>query len=112
MAKKDFKGNPSMNFISQMSITKADQQEATPQRTPAGTKAPEGYKVNPEYIEKKTKRVQLLIQPSLYSEAKTLSEELGISLNDLIHRAIHEATYNEYTQDCIRRDITGEFDNE
>ena len=101
MAKKSFinKDNPVMNFISQPSIEAVDGK-------PAGTrKPPEGYKLNPEFIETRSKRVQMLIQPSLHRDAKRASEELGISLNDFIHRAIQEATYSEYVREQIKKDL-------
>lgn len=53
---------------------------------------PEGMKLNPEYIEKyiekRTKRVQLVFQPSIYEAAKVRAIELGTSLNDYIHQLI------------------------
>lgn len=100
--KKDFK-NPALSFISQESIDKV---EGTPAKAPKG-KAPEGYKPNPAFIETKSKRLQVLIQPSLHRDAKAVAEELGISLNDFIHRAIQEATYNKDTQKRIKKDIEG-----
>ena len=111
MAKKSFT-NPAMNFISTESIEAVDgKTESAPERAtiPTGRrKAPEGYKVNPEYIESRTKRVQLLVQPSLHAEAKAVSTELGISLNDFIHRAIQEATYNDYVRELIAKDVKEE----
>ena len=104
--KKSFKANPALSFISQESIDKVEQPESTPS-IPARKKAPAGYKPNPEYIETKSKRVQILVQPSLYADAKALSSELGISLNDFIHRAIQEATYSEYVREQIKKDIEG-----
>lgn len=95
--KKDFK-NPALNFISQESIDRVE--------APAPTgKAPEGYKPNPAFIETKSKRLQLLIQPSLHRDAKAVAEELGVSLNDFIHRAIQEATQNGEVKEKIRRDL-------
>lgn len=109
MAKKSFisKDNPVMNFISQASIDAVDgKPEGT--ATLTGTrKAPEGYKPNPEFIETKSKRVQILVQPSLHKDAKAVSEELGISLNDFIHRAIQEATYNDHVREQIKKDLEG-----
>lgn len=107
MAKKDFKGNPAMSFISQESIDKVDGKPAG-NTSPTGTrKAPAGYKPNPEFIETKSKRVQILVQPSLHREAKAVADKLGISLNDFIHRAIQEATYNDYVQAQIKKDLEG-----
>lgn len=96
MAKsKSFKSdtNPAMSFISQESIDKVDGTEegAT---TPTGgkKKAPEGYKPNPEYIETKSKRVQLLVQPSVYEAVKAKAKARGISTNEAINEALREYT--------------------
>ena len=114
MSKKSFKTNPAMNFISTETIERVD---GTPDSQATATtaihstgkkKAPTGYKPNPEYIETKSKRVQILVQPSLYADAKAVCEELGISLNDFIHRSIHEAVYNEHVLGLITRDVRGE----
>lgn len=107
MAKKSFtsKDNPVMTFISPSSIQTAEEQPADNQIDGEPRKAPAGYKPNPAFIETKSKRVQMLIQPSLHRDAKALSEELGISLNEFINRAIHEATYNEAVTEQIKKDI-------
>lgn len=96
MAKsKSFKSdtNPAMSFISQESIDKVDGTEkgAT---TPTGgkKKAPDGYKPNPEYIETKSKRVQLLVQPSVYEAVKAKAKARGISTNEAINEALREYT--------------------
>lgn len=107
MTKKGFKGNAAMSFISQESIDAVDSSAKTktaPAAPAAKSKAPKGYKPNPEYIETKSKRVQILMQPSLHKAAKAVSAELGLSLNDFIHRAIQEATYNEYVRGLIASD--------
>lgn len=96
MAKsKSFKSdtNPAMSFISQESIDKVDGTEegaATP--TVGKKKAPEGYKPNPEYIETKSKRVQLLVQPSVYEAVKAKAKARGISTNEAINEALREYT--------------------
>lgn len=109
MAKKDFKTNPAMNFISPESIEAVDgkTEKAT---TPKGNKpdvakagkpaerkrskktasAPAGYKPNPEYIETKSKRVQLLVQPSIYEAVKAKAKAEGISANEAINEALRE----------------------
>ena len=126
---KDFttKSNPTMSFID--TGNKEEKKPATktfkvePKETPkpepkiividdkrstSKAKAPEGYKPNPEYIETKSKRVQILLQPSLHEEVKAISKKLGISANDFIHRAIHEASYNDYVRGLIEKDIKEE----
>lgn len=110
MPKKDFKNNPALSFISQETIDKVDQtpEEATSLQAKKSTPVPKGYKLNPQYIETKSKRVQALIQPSVYKEAKKVSKKLGISMNDFINRAMKEASYNESVQDLIKQDIKGD----
>lgn len=79
MAKKTFKdsiGNPAMQFIS---APVAEAQEA-----------PEGYKVNPQYIETKSKRVQLLMKPSTVAKLRARATAEGRSLNDLINSILEE----------------------
>lgn len=70
---KSFINNPALQFI-----TKTTEQP---------DKIPEGFKVNPEFIEKKSKRVQLVLQPSLYEKIKSAADKAGISLNEYAHRA-------------------------
>lgn len=89
MAKKSFinRDNPALNFISAA-------REEDPAPAPAATdrKAPEGYKKNPMFVEKKTRRLQLVLQPSLYERVKAAAERNGSSVNDYIHSLLEEAT--------------------
>ena len=101
MARKDFKGNPAMQFISQESVEKVDAPKMEKPSSTGAKKAPAGYKLNPEFIEIKSKRVQILLQPSLYEKAKEVSKELGLSMNDFIHRALQEAVYDNYVRELI-----------
>lgn len=92
--KKSFKAelNPAMQFIS----TPAEETTTGAGEGVASTKdAPEGYKVNPLYIEKRSKRLQLLVQPSLYDKVKAQAETEGCSVNDYIHRVLEEALRGE-----------------
>lgn len=85
--KKSFiEGNPALQFISE---------QPTQEATESGTQPPEGYRVNPLYIEKKTKRVQLVLQPSLYAKAEAAARNAGISFNELVHRALQNYTKGE-----------------
>jgi hypothetical protein len=99
MAKKTFKDsiNPAMSFISQESIDKAEgEAPATAEETakrPA--KAPEGYKLNPFYIETKSKRLQLLIQPSLHEKLKARAKAEGTSVNDIVNTILQDALAEE-----------------
>lgn len=82
--KKSFKDslNPAMQFIS---IPPEEQQ-------PTQMSVPDGYRLNPQYIETKSKRVQLLMQPSLHSKLKAMAEAESTSINELIHNILLEAT--------------------
>lgn len=83
--KKSFKADlsPAMQFISTPAA------EETP--APIREEAPAGYKVNPLFIEKRSKRLQLLVQPSLYDQIKDRAEAERCSVNDWIHRVLENA---------------------
>ena len=91
--KKSFKDslNPAMQFISTPTEERAE--DTAP--APRAKDAPEGYKVNPLYIEKRSKRLQLLVQPSLYEAIKAKADAEGSSVNDYIHKALEEAVKGE-----------------
>lgn len=87
--KKSFKADlsPAMQFIS----TPAAEEAPAPIRE----EAPAGYKVNPLFIEKRSKRLQLLVQPSLYDQIKARADAEGCSVNDMIHRLLENAVKGE-----------------
>lgn len=92
MAKKSFKdniSNPALQFI-----TKEEpelKEEYTKTHTPKeASTPPAGYKKDPNYIETKSKRVQLLLQPSVVNEVKSRAEANNISMNELFNIAIKE----------------------
>lgn len=87
--KKDFKEiNPALNFIStdSQAETKAADREAPGEIAPA----PEGYKINPLYVEVKSKRLNLLLQPSIVERMKKAAAEHSLSVNEQITVAIRE----------------------
>lgn len=90
--KKSFKAelNPAMQFIS--TPTEETETRETASRTET---APEGYKVNPLYIEKRSKRLQLLVQPSLYDRVKARADAESCSVNDFIHRVLEDTLRGE-----------------
>ncbi len=59
---------------------------------PKPTSKTEGapMKLHPEYIETKSKRVQMLMQPSLHNSIKELAEEQGVSINELMHEILRQ----------------------
>lgn len=102
-SKKDtFKrGNPALSFITQEDLQEAtidvDENRGIKIKSVRKLEAPEGYKVNPEYIETKSKRVQLLLQPSTVEAIKSLAKKKSLSMNEAINEAIHEYIHNECT---------------
>lgn len=82
----------SKTFEKKHSFFADEQEQAAVQTGKKPRTAPEGYKLAPEYIETKTKRVQLVFQPSIYKRAKAAATEQGLSLNEYLHRLIDEAT--------------------
>lgn len=48
-------------------------------------------KPNPAYIETRSRRVQLLMQPSLHKKLKAMAAENEISFNDLVHNLLEQA---------------------
>lgn len=91
--KKSFKTeNPALQFLSTESEETENQgnQELAPSRAELETQAPEGHKINPAYIETKSKRIQSLIQPSVYEAIKALAKEKGTSVNELVNEALRE----------------------
>lgn len=95
MPKKSFKDNPALQFIS--AAEEIEREEQKPIQPKAIEKPPTGYKykINPYYIETKTRRLQLVLQPSLYERVKTKAKESGLSVNEYVHRILDNATREE-----------------
>jgi len=97
MVKKSFKDNPALQFITtQPEETEEEIKEVKPAPIPVTTeKPPEGYKLDPRYIETKSRRLQLLMQPSLHAKIKTMAKDRGVSVNEFIHGILEEYTKGE-----------------
>lgn len=78
---KSFIDNPALQFITK--------------KTEQPKEAPDGYKLNPELVEKKSKRVQLVLKPSLYEKLKAAADKAGISVNEYAHKAFEAILDNE-----------------
>lgn len=90
MSKKSFTdANPAMAFIS---TAKEQEDFALTQPTKEELEAKESngvpMKKNPEYVETKSKRVQMLMQPSLYNSIKEEAEKEGVSVNEMMHEIL------------------------
>lgn len=108
--KKSFKDNPALQFITAaetFNTEKKSQSVQNPEQKPANLSA-DGARVYEQsavvpmkrdmrYVETKSKRVQLLMQPSLYRQLKEGAKQQEISLNEWIHRILtqHIAYQND-----------------
>ena len=91
--KKGFtSANPALDFISRESIEKVDGPTEPKEEPVKRATAPEGYKPGPEYVETKSRRVQILIQPSVHEAVKAKARAEGISTNEAINQALREYT--------------------
>lgn len=89
MARKKFNNieNPALAYISTKEPEKKE--TITPTEEETGN-PPKGYKLNPKYIETKTKRVQLVLKPSMVDEVKKVAKSKKQSINSTIEEAIEE----------------------
>ena len=93
--------NPAMQFISTPAAEAANPEPASPAESPAPqplqrrSAAPQGFKPNPAYIETKSRRLQLLMQPSLHDKIKAAARAQGCSVNEYIHHILEAATEGE-----------------
>ena len=95
MSRKSFTdANPAMAFIStakeqeDFALTQPTKEELEAKLDPKPlNKVSNGVpmKKNPEYLETKSKRVQMLMQPSLYNCIQEEAEKEGISVNEMMH---------------------------
>ena len=77
--KKSFIGeNPALQFISTAETeTQPEEREPMPAQPKPSQKPPKGYKLNPLYVETKSRRLQLVLQPSLYDKVKAGAAAAG-----------------------------------
>lgn len=91
---KSFKNNPALDFIN----TQIEgQQEVTPKgeyKTYKREDAP-APKASIGEQETKTRRVQLLLQPSVYTTTKELARLAGTSFNDYVNSLLRENAERE-----------------
>lgn len=79
--KKDlFSSNtPALNFIS-------EKRPSTP---------PPGYKLDRRFVEVKSRRVQLVMQPSLQAKVKAAADKRGLSFNEYVHQILENEMERE-----------------
>ena len=84
--------SPVMGFISSTSL---EEPEPEPEPLPElgqqrAEDIPDGYKLNPLYIEKKSRRVQLVLKQSLYDKVKFEADLHGKSFNEYVHSILEK----------------------
>lgn len=94
--------NPALAFIPNANEQKAEEKpEETPiieekkaaadvDQTERLRKAPKGYKINPAFLEVKSQRVQLVLQPSVVKRLKKAAAKKKLSVNETANTAIIE----------------------
>lgn len=95
--KKSFIGeNPALQFISTAETEiQPEEREPMPAQPKPSQKPPKGYKLNPLYVETKSRRLQLVLQPSLYDKVKAGAAAAGLSVNEYVHQILENATREE-----------------
>ena len=56
---------------------------------------PEGYRLDYGIVETKSRRVQLLMQPSLHNRLKEAAAAQGMSFNEFVHKILEKAMEEE-----------------
>ena len=92
MSKKNFtSANPAMAFISAVSeASELAESQSSSTSISENRMAEVPMKKNPEYIETKSKRVQMLMQPSLHLALKQVASKQGISVNEAMHEILKQ----------------------
>ena len=52
---------------------------------------PAGYKLDRRYVETKSKRLQVLMQPSVFAKLKARAESEGLSVNEMLNSILISA---------------------
>ena len=78
--------NPAMQFISAPAPQRRASAPAAQQDAP-----PPGFRMNPMYVEIKSRRVQLLLKPSIYAAVKERAAREGVSVNEMINVMLETA---------------------
>ena len=94
-AKKTFKNaeNPALQFISTPDV-EAEKREITTDESGAAPSL-RGFTPKLDKPETKSRRLQLLIKPSVYSAVKQIADASGLSVNEIINQILEDATRGE-----------------
>jgi hypothetical protein len=89
---KSFEDNPALWFISDAPQNSADTGTVV---QPKKTKNERGTVTKPLYAETRSKRVNMLMQPSLYEKLRDMAKNCGVSTNDLMNQALEKFLENK-----------------
>lgn len=87
MAKKSFMDSPALRFITANEEEKTVKEEKV---APKKEELPKGYKISPVYIETKSRRLQLLLKPSIFKKLKQTADKKHTSVNDLVNSILEK----------------------
>lgn len=79
---KDFSGSPALRFL-----TGVRENEPEHKRSPIVQAHGQAHEHNKEY---RTKRLPIMLPPSLYAEVRRTAQSMDVSMNELVLQAIHE----------------------
>lgn len=88
--------NPAMKFIGQKNYNN-DQQEQVSESILLKINhniSENKVKLNMLHVETKSRRLNMLIQPSLHEKIKSIAQERGDSVNETIHKILQEYVYS------------------
>lgn len=97
LKKKSFvdKDNPALRFLSAVNGGDSSDNECA-RETEHQEKSPVGRcKPNPLYVETKSRRLQLMLQPSVYNRIRANAHASGLSVNEYCHQILDNATNSE-----------------
>ena len=86
--KKTFVNDPALYDDPALSFISREAREEEPGPRPP---APGAGRPAPAQGESRSRRVQLVMQPSLYARAKEASEQAGLSFNEFCRQALEQA---------------------
>lgn len=91
---KNKKGNPADSFFAGASadFEGANTNNTHKQYTQTTPAQPAGFTIDQTRKEAKTKRVNLVLQPSLYEKAQELARANGVSFNEMITQLLRQIT--------------------
>ena len=105
MSRKNFKNleNPAEMYLSGVSPVNeppttaqiVEPKSEEPEEQVRKDEAPKGFRVNPAFIEKRSKRFQMLMPPSLIDAVKQRAKEQGTSANSLIINLLEKELFGD-----------------